>query len=155
MMPEARFWAKFEEGPTPEARPDLGPCLLWTKALNPQTGYGQVWDWRAKKVTVAHRVAFELTNGPIPTGLQVDHLCRVRRCGRPTHLEAVTGAVNIQRGHQSRGTAAVHACACGATISTRNRQCRTCYLTSTRSTGGRPDQTSMKARRQARHGHPR
>lgn len=125
---EARFWGRFEEGPPPDHRPDLGPCLLWTGSRNPRNHYGQVYDWELGRTSTIHRVAYRLVHGPIPEGLQVDHLCHVRLCGRPHHLEAVTGAVNIQRGHEARGVSAVIRCRCGATISRRNRECRACYL---------------------------
>jgi hypothetical protein len=46
----------------------------------------------------AHRVSYEMYKGPIPDGLQIDHLCRVTICVNPAHLEAVTGKVNCQRG---------------------------------------------------------
>lgn len=46
----------------------------------------------------AHRIAHELWIGPIPTGHQIDHLCRERACFNPAHLEAVTQAVNLARG---------------------------------------------------------
>jgi hypothetical protein len=45
----------------------------------------------------AHRVAYELAVGPIPPGLQVDHLCRVRDCVNPAHLDPVTKRENNLR----------------------------------------------------------
>ena len=45
----------------------------------------------------AHRVSYELANGPIPAGLQIDHLCKLTLCVRPSHLEAVTPSVNVRR----------------------------------------------------------
>lgn len=128
MTPEEFFWARFMDGPIPDHAPDLGPCRVWPSSLNPVTGYGQVWDWRKKRSTTVHQLAYELTHGPTPDGLQIDHLCRVRPCGRVDHLEAVPAAVNIQRGVEARGVQFVRACACGAPISRRNRQCRECYL---------------------------
>ena len=46
----------------------------------------------------AHRLAYELMVGPIPDGLELDHLCRVRNCVNPAHLEAVTHQENVLRG---------------------------------------------------------
>jgi hypothetical protein len=43
-------------------------------------------------------LAYEYANGPIPEGLQIDHLCRVKCCINPDHLEAVTPSVNVLRG---------------------------------------------------------
>jgi hypothetical protein len=53
----------------------------------------------------AHIAFYERFKGPIPDGLDLDHLCRVPRCVRPEHLEAVTTAVNCQRGTTTKLTA--------------------------------------------------
>jgi len=87
---------------TPE-RTDRG-CLLWTGWLN-DDGYGYIrFNGRDQP---AHRVAYELAIGPIPTGHEVDHSCQVRACIEPTHLEAVTHAEN-QRRIRGRKTHCVH-----------------------------------------------
>jgi HNH endonuclease len=93
--PSERFWAKINKGgPIPEHRSDLGPCWLWTAATN--YGYGV---FRIDRRSIyAHRYAYELLVGPIPDGLQLDHLCRVPPCVNPTHLEPVTHRENILRG---------------------------------------------------------
>jgi len=65
-------------------------CWLWTGYINPN-GYamfGRRW---------AHRVAYEFFVGPIPEGLELDHLCRVPACVNPAHLEAVTHRENMRR----------------------------------------------------------
>ena len=74
-------------------------CWLWTAATVsnlPRKSYGSVW-W-AGRIRLAHRVMYELCVGPIPPGLQIDHLCRVSRCVYPVHLEPVTNAENVRRG---------------------------------------------------------
>lgn len=71
------------------------PCWAWTAARNP-AGYGMVW-WDGRMV-LAHRLVYELLVGPIPAGLTLDHLCRVRWCVNPSHLEAVTQRENVLRG---------------------------------------------------------
>jgi HNH endonuclease len=99
---EERFWAKVDKnGPIPEYRPELGPCWPWTGAKTDR-GYGETWDGR---VLYAHRFAYELLVGPIPDGLEPDHLCRVRHCVKaiadqhgPAHLEVVTHRENLLRG---------------------------------------------------------
>lgn len=70
-------------------------CWLWTGYID-QLDYGQfAFGGKVKK---AHRVSYELHRGPIPLGLEIDHLCRVRCCVNPDHLEAVTRSENIRRG---------------------------------------------------------
>ncbi|MHB8409821.1 MAG: HNH endonuclease signature motif containing protein [Acidiferrobacterales bacterium] len=70
-------------------------CWLWTGQIN-SSGYG-VLSWRGKK-RLAHRVNYELRIGSIPSGLELDHLCRKRSCVNPEHLEPVTRRVNLLRG---------------------------------------------------------
>lgn len=68
-------------------------CWLWTGTLT--GGYGQV-GW-GKTTQWAHRVVYELSKGGIPGGLEIDHLCRVRCCVNPDHLEPVTRQENMWR----------------------------------------------------------
>lgn len=84
-----RFWASVEKTDT---------CWLWTGSLTrPRPrGYGQL-KVNGQSVT-AHRFSYETFVGPVPEGMQLDHLCRVRQCVRPDHLEPVTGQVNYLRG---------------------------------------------------------
>ncbi len=132
-----RFWSKVnKEGPIPERRPELGPCWVWVGSRE-RRGYGNMCvDGRSKK---AHRIAVELTRGPIPDGLEVDHLCSNTSCVNPSHLEAVTHAVNVARGRLAeanarRGAERTH-CKRGHLFDERNtsrnsfngrRFCRTC-----------------------------
>ncbi len=77
--------------------PVLGtPCWLWTRALSAK-GYGSLGGSRS-----AHRASWELVNGPAVVGQIIDHLCRVRHCVNPEHLEAVTNAENVRRGAAAR-----------------------------------------------------
>src|SRR5215475_3547416 len=86
-----RFWAKVLLPEHPEG------CMRWTSTtlLN---GYGQFrYGPRPRQQQYAHRVAWELCNGPIPPGMMIDHLCHNPECVRPDHLEPVTASVNAQR----------------------------------------------------------
>lgn len=77
-----------------DPEPNSG-CWLWFGAGN-GWGYGSLG--RGGKAYAAHRLMYEALVGPIPPGLQIDHLCRVRSCVNPTHMEPVTQRVNLLRG---------------------------------------------------------
>lgn len=123
---EERFWAKVERS---------GPqdCWTWTGCLT--NGYGQFWTHGSQRVR-AHRFAYELLVGPIPEGLQIDHLCRVPACVNPAHLEPVTARINVLRSESPIAQAAAQVfCIHGHPLSGGNlyvdpkrgfRQCRTC-----------------------------
>lgn len=70
-------------------------CWLWTGTVNPG-GYGCVGFH--KKTRGAHKVSYLLKHGTIPDGMDLDHLCRVRSCVNPDHLEPVTRSENLRRG---------------------------------------------------------
>lgn len=70
-------------------------CWLWTRAVH-HTGYGTFTENRGK--VLAHRASYKAFVGPIPAGLEIDHLCRVRHCVNPKHLEPVTKKENGRRG---------------------------------------------------------
>lgn len=72
---------------------------IWTATTTPN-GYGQM----DKKY--AHRLSHEFYIGPIPDGMVVDHLCRVRNCVNPLHLQAVPQKVNVDRGRVKYAVAA-------------------------------------------------
>lgn len=95
-----RFWSKVnKDGPVPEYAPHLGPCWLWTAAEDGH-GYGNFFrgPTRADGYVKAYTMAYELEVGPVPEGKQLDHLCRVTLCVRPSHLEPVTQRTNVLRG---------------------------------------------------------
>lgn len=116
---EERFWAKVDkDGPLPVMRPELGPCWLWTRGLFKKTGYGK-FGVSGKKVAYAHVLAYELTIGPRPQGLELDHLCHEgdpsclerpasecvhRRCCNPWHMEPVPHKKNAERGNGGKAT---------------------------------------------------
>lgn len=85
---EDRFWIKV-------ACASDDDCWTWLAGKSPD-GYGKFWfDGRDG---YAHRYAYGLLIGPIPAGLEIDHLCRNRACVNPTHLEPVTTKENLHRG---------------------------------------------------------
>ena len=92
----SRFLGKIERnGPFPE-RKRLGRCWIWKGSIFSKTGYGAFKFKR--KLRGAHRLCYALYQGKIRDGLTIDHLCRVRLCVNPRHLEPVTRRENILRG---------------------------------------------------------
>lgn len=89
-----RFWAKVQPCP-------MTGCWLWIGAQ--RDGYGAYKHHH--RMAIAHRVTYSFDRGPVPAGLQLDHLCRVRCCVNPAHLEPVSSRENTLRGE---GVAAQH-----------------------------------------------
>lgn len=116
---------------TAKSHRDPNGCLVWTGRIV-FGGYGSMRvDGRERKT---HVIAWEMVNGPVPAGLQLDHLCRNRACMEPTHLEAVTGRENTLRGEgitaqRARQTHCIHGHElAGANLIERpgRRECRAC-----------------------------
>lgn len=78
-------------------RVDENGCWVWSGARD-RHGYGKFGHNSA----LAHRWSYENFVGPIPAGLHLDHLCRVRACVNPAHLEPVTNAENVRRRNEQR-----------------------------------------------------
>ena len=116
-----RFWYRVEITDT---------CWLWLRGRI--TGYGRFWD--GQREWKAHVFAWVEQHGPVPDGLQLDHLCRVRWCVRPSHLEPVTARVNTLRGETiTAGNVLKVACPQGHLYDEENtrlyrgkRHCRAC-----------------------------
>ncbi|WP_327368752.1 HNH endonuclease signature motif containing protein [Streptomyces sp. NBC_01217] len=127
-----RYWSRVAfDGPLSLVRGVYGHCHEWDAALN-EKGYGTFHLGRTVK---AHRYAYTLAFGPIPTGLDIDHRCRNRACVRPSHLRAVTHRVNLLASTNHVALrAAQTACHRGHPFDAANtyvapngtRKCRTC-----------------------------
>jgi hypothetical protein len=91
---EERFWAKVDRSDN---------CWEWNSAKN-HLGYGVIKI--AGQMKKAHRTAYELTKGPIPGGLFVDHICHNRACVKPAHLRVATPKQNMENrlGAQTNNT---------------------------------------------------
>ena len=133
-----RFWLKTTISWTSFYNGE--PCWLWFGATN-HDGYGIVIVYPSpfsvhSKVTIyAHRMSYESYVGPIPKNYTLDHLCRIRRCVNPAHLEAVPHIVNVMRGiHPTTINKAKTHCKRGHLLTGKNliehkdgrRECRTC-----------------------------
>jgi hypothetical protein len=84
---EERFWRKVAKGER---------CWEWT-AYRAQNGYGQFGAVAGESPRLAHRFAYELLVGPIPSGLVIDHLCQNKGCVNPAHMRVVTQRENVMR----------------------------------------------------------
>ena len=117
-------------------KPDPDGCWLWQGPTTPN-GYGK-YRRPGQRERVAHRVLWEHYNGPVPDGMELDHLCRARNCVRPEHFEVVTPSENTRRqDHANRNKTA---CPQGHDYTPENtrtdasgrRNCRTCDRERTR-----------------------
>jgi hypothetical protein len=95
--PETRFFQKVTVARAED-------CWLWQGALT--KGYG-AFRGADKKRHEAHRWAYEFLRAPIPPGLTIDHLCRVKTCVNPWHLELVTRQENARRSCEWRWRGAI------------------------------------------------
>lgn len=105
---------------------ELG-CLVWVGSCT-RNGCGKIG--REGRTRSAHRYIYEKFVGPVPEGLELDHLCRNRKCILPSHLEPVTHAENMRRGLSGAWQRNKTHCPAGHSYTTRNskgyRRCGTC-----------------------------
>lgn len=126
-------YANDEDRITRNVLVDANSCWLWLGAKTDR-GYGTLR--RNGKNHRAHRFSYALYVGPIPEGMEIDHLCRVRHCVNPDHLEAVDHRTNMLRSENFTGqNARKDACPSGhpydeantyVVPSTGRRMCRQC-----------------------------
>jgi hypothetical protein len=128
-------FSSIEERFLSHVKTDEKGCMLWTGSKT-ANGYGQFNPGNPlRSPKVAHKWYYEFKRGPVPKGLQLDHLCRIRHCVNLDHLEPVTQKENILRGE---GASAQHArqthCKRGHLLDVKNtyltknghRKCRMC-----------------------------
>lgn len=77
-------------------------CWLWLGAIS-KKGYATL-NTGGGRTPLVHKFLYEQKFGCVPAGLELDHLCRVRCCVNPFHLEPVTHAENMRRGSQATAT---------------------------------------------------
>lgn len=120
-----RFMAKVDQS---------NDCWLWTAGLH-YYGYGQFYLDPQRRSARAHVVSYEHFVGPIPEGLEIDHLCEKPACVNPAHLEAVPHRVNLLRSAVIGERAGRTHCINGHEYTLENtyirkdrgtRQCKTC-----------------------------
>ena len=85
--PVKRFWSKVD-------KTDPNSCWIWTAYIGPR-GYGRV-GWKGSPTARAHRVAYEITFGPIPKGMIIMHTCDNKKCVNPAHLSLGTQLDNMR-----------------------------------------------------------
>lgn len=137
-----------------------GGCWLWGRAVNSKTGYGMIGVGGRGKHTTTHAAAYRALVGAVPPGLELDHLCRVRACCNPAHLEPGTHKVNMERGYSpSAISRRLGTCLRGHPRSPENTHvdsdghsvCLACRRERYRKSVGDPKPLSIHCRR----GHPR
>ena len=85
-----------------QGRPVQEPCWIWPGAPTKTGGYGRATVGGCQQY--AHRASYEFFVGPVPDGLEIDHLCKNRMCINPRHLEAVSHQENMRRGRFAQAT---------------------------------------------------
>jgi len=101
-------------------------CWLWTGSKYPN-GYGRFNS--GYEVHLAHRWSYEHSLGEVPDGAVLDHLCRVRHCVRPDHLEPVTQQENLLRGEGvAAKNAAKSTCPNGHPYDSKRGHARACSI---------------------------
>lgn len=103
----------------------FGGCWIWSGRLD-ASGYGLTSFRSNGSVRGAHRWAYLTAIGPIPDGLQIDHLCRTRACVNPLHMEVVTFEENMRRTRKEYCARGLHKMTPDNIPRTGRRRCATC-----------------------------
>ena len=103
---------------------DESGCWLWQRSLN-RDGYG--WTSLNDKTYQAHRLVYRLLVREPAEGMVLDHLCRVRHCVNPAHLDEVTNAENLRRGDTPAGWEVCQQCGSEFSMLRGQRRCMPCY----------------------------
>ena len=130
-------------------------CWEWQKYIGTH-GYGII-----NSNKLAHRVSYEIFKGIIPDGLQIDHICRNRKCVNPDHLEVVTASENIKRGDLPKINKSKTCCPQGHKFSESNtylypdgrRGCRECRKVARTENKKKINKKKMADRTHCPHGH--
>lgn len=79
-------------------------CHVWVGALTGSVrgGYAHIRIHGISNPVLVHRLVYELAHGPVPDGMEIDHVCEVKACVRLSHLEAVTHVENCRRHYARR-----------------------------------------------------
>lgn len=93
---EERFWGNVDKsGPVVPRHPEMGRCWMWTGTAVASKSSGKYGAIKSGKQSIrAHRLSYEIHNGPLPHGMLVDHICHNSLCVRPDHLRPATRSQN-------------------------------------------------------------
>ena len=124
-----RLWERVDKNS------DVSGCWLWTGSYNSH-GYGQMMIGSrldgSRKLAVTHRLAYQAIKGDIPSHLEIDHLCRNRKCCNPEHLEAVPHSVNVNRAVAGSDDLCIRGHSKHYNAKDKRYYCKTCRVEATR-----------------------
>jgi hypothetical protein len=124
-----RLWERVDKPQNPD------DCWVWLGSFNTH-GYGQMMVGSrldgTRKLATTHRLAYLLTKGEIPTTLEIDHLCKNRKCCNPNHLEAVKHSVNINRAVAGSNDLCINGHEKIYHVTDKRFYCKTCRVEATR-----------------------
>lgn len=154
---ERHYRRALKHGSTANPRIDVfnhyvvasGGCWEWAGAMW-GNGYGKT-SVKVHGTRLAHRAFYAEHRGPIPKDMDLDHLCRNRRCVRPDHLEPVPHQINLIRGHEARTVcqSGLHDITVPGALKPGTRECVQCWRERYRAAGQRYRAKKANRQRQA------